>query len=164
MIAIRNGNNEKEVTESVSLASIIAEECVVLLDCETKEEALIQMIDLLAATPFVRKRAELVQGIFAREELMSTALGYGIGVPHVRLDSVKGIVMAVGVCKEPIRDYISLDDDPVQIICMLVARKNQHAQYIRTLSAISSRLKSEDVRERILVANDPGKIFHLLVD
>ncbi|MCF7848304.1 MAG: PTS sugar transporter subunit IIA [Kiritimatiellales bacterium] len=159
-----NGGKAEDAADSASLASILSRECVVLLDCESKKAALTQLVDLLAETPFVLKRDELLRGVFEREELMSTGIGYGIGVPHVRLDSVKDVVMAVGICKEPIKDYTSLDGKPVQIICMLVARKNQHSQYLRMLSTISSHLKSQEMRECITGANDAEKVFRLLTD
>ena len=109
-------------------------------ECD-KDTILRNLVDLLAESPFVHNREELLKGIFAREELMSTGIGFGVGVPHVRIDSVSDLVMAVAVSKKPIAGYSSLDNQPVQIVCMLAARSDQHAKYIRTLSAVSNRLK-----------------------
>ncbi|MEA2069619.1 MAG: PTS sugar transporter subunit IIA, partial [Verrucomicrobiota bacterium] len=97
-----------------------------------------------------------------REELMSTGIGFGVGVPHVRIDSVSDLVMAVAVCKRPISGYSSLDNEPVQIVCMLAARSDQHAKYIRTLSAVSGRLKDPAVRKGIIESDDPSFIHSQL--
>jgi len=71
--------------------------------------------------------------------------------------------MAVAVTKKPITGYSSLDGKPVQIVCMLAARSDQHAKYIRTLSAVSSRLKDDDTRQRIIASDDPSFIYSQLV-
>jgi len=135
---------------------------VIVLEEADKNEVLTKLVDLLAESPFVHDRNELLKGIFAREELMSTGIGFGVGVPHVRIDSVSDLVMAVAVCRKPILGYASLDNQPVQIVCMLAARSDQHAKYIRALSSVSSRLKDAATRERIIGSGDPAFIYSQL--
>lgn len=143
--------------------SVLVPARVLLLDHSTKDEVLTQLVDVLAETPFVKNRDKLLKGILEREKLMSTGIGFGIGVPHVRIDSVSDLVMAVAVSRQPIADYPSLDEIPVQIVCMLAARTDQHTKYIRTLSAISSRLKNALCREEIIASDDPTRICSLLM-
>ena len=90
---------------------------------------------------------------------MSTGIGFGVGVPHVRLATVKDLLMALGICRKPLKDYSSLDEIPVQIVCMVAAGSAQHPQYIRALSAISSRLKDPEVRKALIEARDAGSAF-----
>ncbi|MDF7806966.1 PTS sugar transporter subunit IIA [Pontiellaceae bacterium B12219] len=147
------------VTSSATLTA----ERVIIMESADKDTILRNLVDLLAESPFVHDRDELLKGIFAREELMSTGIGFGVGVPHVRISSVSDLVMAVAICKEPITGYSSLDNQPVQIVCMLAARSDQHAKYIRTLSAVSSRLKDADVRKSIIESDDPAFIHAQLI-
>lgn len=149
---------------SATTSLVLTSERIVLLNHATKNEVLTKLVDLLAATPFVKNRDELLKGIMERETLMSTGIGFGIGVPHVRINSVTDLVMAVAVCKSPITDYTSLDEAPVQIVCMLAARSDQHTKYIRALSAISSRLKDQHVREQVIALADPTRIYKLLAE
>lgn len=142
---------------------VLTPERILLLEHATKETVLTRLVDLLAETPFVKDRNQLLRGILEREKLMSTGIGFGVGVPHVRIDSVNDLVMAVAVCKTAIMDYTSLDEAPVQIVCMLAARTDQHTKYIRTLSAISSRLKDAPGREEIIASDDPSAICKLLI-
>ena len=81
---------------------------------------------------------------------MSTGIGMGIAVPHVRLDSVDDIVVALGIAPYPVTDYQSLDGMPVQLIFMIAARQDQQQKYIKTLSAIANFLKKEETRKEIL--------------
>ncbi|MEN7973617.1 MAG: PTS sugar transporter subunit IIA [Verrucomicrobiota bacterium] len=153
----------KSPATAATTSFVLTPERVLLLDRCSKDEVLERLVDLLAETPFVKKRDKLLEGILDREKLMSTGIGFGVGVPHVRIDSVTDLVMAVAVCKTPVRDYSSLDEAPVQIVCMLAARSDQHTKYIRTLSAISSRLKSPSSREEIIASDDPSAICELLI-
>jgi PTS system nitrogen regulatory IIA component len=70
--------------------------------------------------------------------------------------------MAVGVNKREIADYASLDEQPVRIICMLAARHDQHAQYLKTLGAVSGVLKTDAVRSALLGATDAGEAYAIL--
>lgn len=147
------------VTSSATLTT----ERVVLMEEGDKRTVLTRLVDLLAESPFVRNRDELLTGILAREELMSTGIGFGVGVPHVRIDSVTDLVMAVAVCKRPIPGYSSLDNKPVHIVCMLAARSDQHTKYIRALSSVSSRLKNAETRDQIIASDDPAFIHTKLI-
>jgi len=143
------------------IAKLLSPERVVFIDGSQKENALKTLCAVLATAPQVPNEEELVTAIFRREELMSTGIGFGIGVPHVRLEGVSDLVMALGIAREPLTDYASLDEVPVQIVCMVAAGSTQHPQYIRALSAISSRLKDESVRKALIASTDAGSAYKL---
>jgi PTS system nitrogen regulatory IIA component len=143
------------------IAKLLAPERVVFLDGALKENALKTLCAVLATSSLVPDEDKLAGAIFRREELMSTGIGFGVGVPHVRLEGVSDLVMALGIAREPLGDYASLDDVPVQIVCMVAAGSTQHPQYIRALSAISSRLKDESVRTALIASKDAGSAFRL---
>jgi len=144
--------------------NLLTSDRVVLLDSADKRAVLERLVERLARSPLVTDSEALLRGILDREALMSTGIGFGVAVPHVRIDSVKGPVMAVAVCKTSIPDYASLDDQPVRIVCMVAARSDQHKEYIRTLAKISSHLKRPDLRERILESADASEICNLLIE
>ena len=100
------------------------------------------MIGVLADSPEIRDKDELARAVFRREELMSTGIGLGLAVPHVRLASVRSMVMAVGVVPGGLADYPSLDDKPVRLVFLIAAPEGRHADYLRLLAAISSRAKA----------------------
>ena len=145
------------------LSKILSPERVVFLEGSQKENALKTLCAVLALSPLVPDEKELETAVFHREELMSTGIGFEIGVPHVRLQSVSDLVLALGISREPLVDYSSLDAVPIQIVCMVAAGSTQHPQYIRALSAISARLKDRAVRHSLLEATDAGSAFKLFV-
>jgi PTS system nitrogen regulatory IIA component len=133
------------------------------MSAKDKTEAMDTLIDLLATAPEVKSRDELANAIFRREKLMSTGIGLGIGLPHVRLASVSNVVMAIGINRTDITDYQSLDGLPVRIICMIAAGKYQHATYLKTLVAISPYLRTEGIRQALLQASDPKSVADLFL-
>ena len=101
--------------------------------------------------------------ILKREELMSTAIGRGIAIPHVRLSSVTDLVVSVGVSRTDIVDFHPLDDEPVRLVFMIAAAYNQHAYYLQTLSWFSSRLKNRELQDSLLRAQTAREVYDLLV-
>lgn len=144
------------------LINVLVPERVLILDSKTKKDALLALADCLSSAAEVNDRDALVDGIFYREELMSTGIGMGIGVPHVRLPSVAKPVMSAGLCRNPIADYQSLDGVPIHLIFMIAAGQNQHAEYLRLLSSLSLKLKSEELRNSLMSAPDPQRFYQIL--
>lgn len=158
----RIGNPSGPSAPSVTggmLSRILAPERVIFFDTTEKTAALKALCAALGTSPMIHNESELEQAIFRREELMSTGIGFGVGVPHVRLSSVDDLVMALGIARRPLVDYSSLDEVPVQIVCMVAAGGTQHPQYIRALSAISSRLKDENTRRALIGSADAMTAF-----
>jgi nitrogen PTS system EIIA component len=157
------GSKDRRVAEqTVAIREVLSPERVALLDVNEKTAILDALVDVLATTPQIRDREELRREVYRREKLMSTGIGCGIAVPHVRLDSVQDIVMAAGISSQDVADYESLDGQPVRIVLMVAAGRNQHTQYLKTLASVSSRLKDEEFRDAILAAPDPQAVFDLL--
>lgn len=147
----------------VRMRNVLAPDRVVFLDYPHKRDALVALAERLAAAPQIKSKQEIVSEILRREELMSTAIGRGIAIPHVRLSSVTDLVVAVGVSKCDIQDFNAFDDAPVRLLFMIAAAYNQHAYYLQTLSYFSAKLKSNELRNDILAAADPAAVYELLV-
>lgn len=161
-VARRLGSGRGGFIPALAVRDVLAPERILIMESGTKREVLLRLIDALASSSAVRDRDELERAIFQREELMSTGIGLGVAVPHARLASVQDPVMAVAVCRTAIPDYESLDGQPVQVVVMIAAGRDQHAAYIRILAEVSRRIKDQALRERILAAESPEEIYDLL--
>ncbi|MBQ9788274.1 MAG: PTS sugar transporter subunit IIA [Lentisphaeria bacterium] len=147
---------------NLKLASILALPRVVVLESASKREVLDILIDKLAETDFVKSKADLQAGIYEREELMSTGIGLNLGIPHVRMKSIKDLVLAVALVKNGVDDYESLDSSKVKLIFMIVARDDQHAAHLKLLSHLSNNLKADEVRETLLNAENAAELYAYL--
>jgi len=143
--------------------SILSLQRILFLNHSGKKETLLALADNLAAAPQVKNRQELSSEILKREELMSTAIGCGIAIPHVRLSSVTDLVVSVGISRTDIIDFHPLDDEPVRLVFMIAAAHNQHAYYLQTLSWFSTRLKNKELRDTLLQAQTEQEVYNLLI-
>ena len=141
---------------------IITPDRIIFLDCASKREALLALVENISAAGEVKDPAELSTEILKREELMSTAIGLGIAIPHVRLASVTDLVVSAGISRKDILDFQTLDDEPVRIILMIAAAYDQHAYYLQTLSFFSARLKNAKMRTALLNAKSSREVYTLL--
>ena len=147
----------------VRMRNVLSPDRVVFLEYSRKRDALVALADKLAAAPQIKSKQELVSELLRREDLMSTAIGRNIAIPHVRLSSVTDLVVAVGISKCDIIDFNAFDDAPVRLLFMIAAAYNQHAYYLQTLSYFSAKLKSNELRAGIMAAADPTAAYELLV-
>jgi PTS system nitrogen regulatory IIA component len=150
------------IVESRPLSALLSPQRTLLLRCTSKSDVLNALIDKAAALPGLKSRDELAQAVFAREELMSTGIGLGIAVPHVRLAGVKDISITFAVNDTPLPDYDSLDREPVRIVALIVAGRDQHSRYIKVLSRLTALLKDDSVRASVLGARSAEELYGFL--
>ncbi|MCR5284811.1 MAG: PTS sugar transporter subunit IIA [Treponema sp.] len=155
-------NKENEI--QVQIKNILSPDRIIFISQTTKHDALVELADALATAPQIKNESELTQEILKREELMSTAIGCGIAVPHVRLSSVTDLVMAIGICKKPIEDFQSIDDQPVNLLFMIAAAYNKHSYYLKTISNFSVKFKNEELRKQILNSSSALEVYNLLLN
>ena len=146
----------------VQVKNILSPDRIVFLNHSTKHDALLELANNLSTAPQVKNAQELSMEILKREELMSTAIGRGIAIPHVRLPSVTDLVMSVGICRNDIIDFQAIDDVPVRLLFMIAAAYNQHSYYLQTLAFFSSKLKSQELRDSLLYVKDSMEAYELL--
>jgi PTS system nitrogen regulatory IIA component len=159
----RLSGKKKQGFSAIQVESIISPDRILFLNYPGKIQALGALAESLATAPQVKNREELTEKIIQREELMSTAIGRGIAIPHVRLNSITDLVVGVGISKIDITDFQTLDDEPVRLLFMIAAAYNQHAYYLQTLSFFSARLKNKELRTALLEARSADEAYKLLI-
>lgn len=159
---LSSNQKQEESTPEVRVRNILSPDRIVFIEHSTKRDALVELANNLSTAPQIKFQDELVTQILKREELMSTAIGRGIAIPHVRLSSVTDLVMSVGICKTPLIDFQTIDEIPVQILIMIAAAYNQHTYYLQTLSYFSSILKEKEIRAKLLNCTTSEEAYALL--
>ena len=67
------------------------------------------------------------------------------------------------VCKKPIEDFQTFDDQKVNLLFMIAAAYNQHAYYLQTISHFSGKLKKDDLREKIINSDSEIDVYNLIL-
>lgn len=145
----------------MKISDILKEEFVSTnLKGNSKEEIINEMIDLIAksASEKIVDKEKVRSCIFEREKIMSTGVGNGFAIPHGKTDAVTDILAAFGITEKPI-DYQSLDEKPVRLVFLLVARENMVGPHIKLLSRISRLMNKEEFRQKLLSLTSPAEII-----
>ena len=146
----------------MNLNDVVAEDCCFLLSESSKTEVLIEMMEKISQQGYVSDLESLKKEIFYREQLMSTGIGMGIGIPHVRFKGIKKPIVAVGIKSEGIKDYESIDNEPVRIVFMILVGEDQHKEHIRLLSQIMEKLKNSEDRKALEAAADGKGVYSFI--
>jgi len=147
---------------NIQLETILSPDRIIFLNYSAKRDALLTLADNISTAPQIKNRQEVAQEILKREELMSTAIGRGIAIPHIRLSSITDLVVSVGISQTDIIDFQALDDEPVRLLFMIAAAYNQHAYYLQTLSFFSARLRNQELRNALLASKTPQEAYTIL--
>lgn len=145
------------------LTDMITKDRIVDLKGTSKQDVLKEIVEVIATAPEVTDKNDFYISIMKREKIMSTGIGIGLAVPHVKIDSVKDFIMAIGRKKDGI-DFDSLDGKPVYLVIMIGANTNQRDDYLKVLARISLLLKNQEFRNKMINAVNADEITALLKD
>lgn len=133
------------------------------LTATSKQEAIAELVALLAATGAVRSADRVREAVLAREATRTTGIGEGLAVPHGKSDGCDRLVMAVGRAGTPI-DFQSVDRKPVSLICLLSSPRDETGPHLTALGRISKMMSNPAVRRRLLLAKTTGEIYDVIAE
>ena len=129
----------------------------------TKEKVLEELAARVVSEHPEVEGERLVEVLWEREKLSSTAIGEGIAIPHARLPRVSQIVGAFGRHPAGI-DYQSLDGQPTKLFFLVVAPEDSAGQHLKALARISRLLKEASTRARLMNAGDQSDLYRCLIE
>jgi fructose-specific phosphotransferase system IIA component len=127
---------------------------------ETKDEVINNLIDLLEEHPAVLDRDEVRRAVFEREQVMSTGVGKGLGLPHAKTQAVTESIAAFAVTAEPV-EFGAIDNTEVRLLFLLVGTEAGKSQHIKILSRISRLMNRDAFRQRLLSATGADEILRI---
>ena len=134
---------------------------ITFLDCETRNEAIHALIDLLDEKGHLPNKELFQKAIFERENLISTGIGMGVAVPHAKLKDFKRFMIAIGIQKKKGIDWNALDKAPVRLIFMIAGPDERQSEYLQILSLLTSAIRDVDLRKQLLSAESAQEVFSL---
>ncbi|MCB0750035.1 MAG: PTS sugar transporter subunit IIA [Ignavibacteriae bacterium] len=125
-----------------------------------KEEVIDEMLNLFKNDSRVLDLKEVRNSVIERENIMSTGVGHGFGIPHCKTNKVTEILAAFAKTKEPI-DFQALDGKPVNLLFLLIGKDNLVAPHIKLLSRISLLMNKSEVRDKLNEAKTVEEIYSI---
>lgn len=127
----------------------------------TKRLCLDQLVDAVAKTDAVKNVEALRQAVYEREAQKSTGIGGGVGIPHVRIDSITEPILGVGVSKTGI-DFDADDKQPVRIVILFAMPKDSNKLYLGLLAQVMVALKAPGFADRLVACGSPEELLAIL--
>jgi mannitol/fructose-specific phosphotransferase system IIA component (Ntr-type) len=132
------------------------------LAARTKEDALNEVIDVMAqATPGV-SAAELRTALADREKLGPFSMAKGSAFPHARTEKVTDFRIAVGTAPQGI-DFKAPDGNPIRLIILFAIPRKHSNLYLHTLAQFLNLFSVEENLQKAVLART-GEEFVALVD
>lgn len=128
-----------------------------------KQQLLEQMGRFLAASYNLGNADFIVQRILEREADMSTGVGYGIAIPHCRLEGIAHAHMIAGRPAAAV-DFDAIDDVPVNLVFMMVSPANTATEHSQILSRLSKIMAVAETRDALVAAQDAEHFMQVLID
>jgi PTS system nitrogen regulatory IIA component len=107
------------------------------------------------------KATDIFTSLFERERLGSTALGYGIAIPHGRIKGLKDACGAFYRLKSPL-EFDAPDNQPVTLCFILMVPKDADERHLQILGELAQLFSDDAMRTKMLDAATPDELIALL--
>lgn len=105
----------------------------------------------------------IFEALLQRERLGSTGIGEGIAIPHGKLPNLGHLFGLVARLEKPI-DFEAFDDQPVDILFLLLAPEGAGADHLKALARVARVLREPGVIERIRATRDAAALYAIMTE
>ena len=116
-----------------------------------KERILDSLVSILGLSDRTGNRCKLLTDFINRERKASTAIGYGIAIPHVRTMQAKEFLIGFGRSNEGYY-FDSPDNEPVRLFFVMAAPPYDDTFYLKIFKALAEVLQYEQFRQELMAA------------
>lgn len=131
------------------------------VEARDKAQLLAEIAERAAKAAGLDSKAVLT-ALNAREQLGSTGVGHGVAVPHARIAGLPRLLGLFARLTRPI-DFAAIDDQPVDLVFLMLIPAGAGNEYLAALSAVSRRLRDREVVKHLRTADGSAALFELLV-
>jgi PTS system nitrogen regulatory IIA component len=147
----------------MDLSDLVSQQGVVAhLKVSGKKQLLQELANRASAITGIPERV-IFETLLERERLGTTGVGQGIAIPHGKLSGIDRIHGLFARLSDPI-DFDSIDDQPVDLVFLLLAPEGAGADHLKALARVSRLLRNQTMCEKLRAAADKGAIYALLTE
>lgn len=128
---------------------------------KSKEEALDQVVALMAKSGKINDEEAYRKQVYAREEESTTGIGEGIAIPHGKCDVVDRPGLAAMVVKDGV-DFDALDGEPVTLIFLIAAPNTKDNVHLDVLSKLSVLMMDEAFSDSLRNARSVDEFLEII--
>ena len=146
-----------DIVDLITPRSVIAQ-----LRAANKKQALTELAKRAAAMTGIHERT-IYDVLTERERLGTTGIGTGIAIPHGMLPGVMGLFGLFARLERPI-PFEAVDDQPVDLIFLLLAPEAAGADHLKALALVSRLLRDRTICEKLRGTDNADALYALLTD
>ena len=147
----------------MEIVDLITPEAVIPnLRATSKKQALQELARRAAELTSLNDRA-IFEVLLERERLGTTGVGNGIAIPHGKLANLPRLHGLFARLERPI-NFDSIDEQPVDLIFLLLAPDSAGADHLKALARVSRLLRDKAVCEKLRGTDTAEGLFALLTD
>jgi multiphosphoryl transfer protein len=141
--------------------SLLALETIVFDEPLTSKEQVLQYLcGNLAILGRTETPLELEEDIWQREEIVTTAVGFGVAIPHAKSQWIRHSSISIARLPKPI-DWES-DMGDVGLVIMLTLGAEEGNNHVKVFSQLARKLVNKVFREALFAADSPQALLDLL--
>jgi PTS system nitrogen regulatory IIA component len=145
----------------MTITDLVAPEAIVpALKVTSKKQALQDLAARAAILTGQNERA-IFEVLLQREKLGTTAVGYGVAIPHGKLPKLPKMFGLFARLDRSI-DFEALDGQPVDLIFLLLAPEGSGADHLKALARVARLLRDQDTANKLRAARDAQALFAVL--
>jgi nitrogen PTS system EIIA component len=146
-----------EITDILSEKGVIAH-----LKAGSKKQALQELARYAADIAELDERT-VFDALLERERLGTTGVGLGIAIPHAKLANIDRLYALFARLDHPV-DFDAIDEQPVDLMFLLLAPEAAGADHLKALARVSRLLRNQTFCEKLRGADSAEAIYALLSD
>jgi PTS system nitrogen regulatory IIA component len=147
----------------MEITDLLAPDAVIPALRAQNKKKLLQDLSERAAALTGLPEGRIFETLVERERLGTTGMGQGIAIPHGRLAGLSKII-GLFARLEPAIAYEAVDEQPVDLVFMLLAPEGAGADHLKALARVSRLLRNQTVCEKLRAADDAKVIYALLTE
>ena len=133
----------------MNIFSLLRPETVIPnMEASDKAEVLERLVSSLEGQVSNGELEKIREAVFEREKIMSTGVGKGLAIPHGKAAGIEQTYAAFGMLSDAV-DYEAIDDEPVNMVFLLVGPQASNSLHIKMLSRISRLMNNSEFRDRL---------------
>lgn len=150
--------------DSVPLSRLIRPDFILLdLKPGTKQEVIEQLAQPFIAHQIVSDKNDFIRRLLGREKMVSTGVGRGIAIPHVRRPGDNrpgGPLLCIGICPDG-TDFEALDGKATRLFFLIYT--DSEVVHLRVMAKLTAILREDDVVKNIINSKSADEIVALLL-
>lgn len=147
----------------MKISNILEEDLIIpeIGDISPKD-ILKKLVTILKQKDRITDGNSILKKLIERETLASTSIGNNTAIPHTKVKELKKPIVVLAISKKGL-NYNEKDEEPVNLIALILSPANAPALHLQILAATASLIKKRgNLIKEMVKAKDSSEILEII--